>query len=282
MKSSLFFVTLLFTHFLHPLHEPNPTEEDIEDQRKIAAIFFRARAAGYDARKKRDFKRYLRKYPATVNTVFTSVPFFMDLAYRQLWTTFELLLNEHESDFSHYALNVSLTDKDRNNLIHVLIQTKAPSPLLIRTCSLFPHLLHEFNYEKRQHYIKDEEDESGIIITEHHTHTPLEFLILTKKDEWEKAQALLDYGAAITPTCIFIINKGKHPHTKRVFQQHRDKLAQVESLPVPIPLPADRRQLPAPPPLRRSGGRTQLQPSSSYRPPPEYHSLGFNSDEGSE
>ena len=152
---------------------------------------------------------------------------------------------------------------------------------MARTCHLFPHLLHESNYKERQHYVKHKDDETGTIIKKYKTDTPLEFLLQREQDEWGIAERLLDHGATITKRCDLIINQGKHPQIKRVFQEHRDELAQAESLPVPIPAPPPRRQLPGPPPLRRSGARTQLQPSPSYRPPPEYHSLGFNHDEGS-
>ena len=259
MKIRLNFFLLFLTISLYAVDEPN-NPDDQENIKRISELFKGAFRAQHSAKEKKEFQRYLRIFPETVNTIFTSVPFFMVLAFRKLWGTFQLLLDEHQLVHHFYALNVALTDKDRNNIIHVLIQTEAPPLILEQSCDLFKNLINKYNYEERQHYIKNEDKEGGYILKEYHIATPLEFLLLTKKDKWMTAQILLKHGAKITNIAKFIIGKGKHPETEKIFKKHSDKIAQIESLPLPdpLPFPIAQRAIPRPAPLRRSGGRINL------------------------
>jgi len=266
MKICLSFLLLFFTISLYAVDEPN-NPDDQEKIKRISELFEGAFRAQHSEEEKKEFKRYLRIRPETVNTIFTSVPFFMDLAYRKLWGTFQLLLDEHQLVHHFYALNVALTDKDRNNIIHVLVQTEAPPLILEQSCTLFKNLINKYNYEERQDYIKNEDKEGGYILKEYHMHTPLEFLLLTKKDRWVAAQILLKHGAEITDIARLIIGKGRHPETEKIFKKHSDQIAQIESLPIssPLPFPIAQRAIPRPVPLRRSDGRI-----NALLPPPEY------------
>jgi hypothetical protein len=278
MKSALLFMALLSLHLIHPLNQPNPTEEEREEQREVTAIFKRAQQAQYTIEGSTNLKTHLRRYPNTVNLKFTSVPFFMDLAYRQFWKAFKILLNEHEKHIPYYSIDTTLKDKDHNNLIHILVQTGAPLEILAQTCSLFPHLVNELNNEERQDckIVTDKDGKQKRLITKtHRILTPLEFLLITKKDKGETARTLLLHGAKITEIAKWQIAIEKHPKIEALFKKPPERLVQIESLPLPLPYPQPDSQpfflAPTPlgqrptnpHPLRRGGTRINLFLSSS-------------------
>ncbi|MCF7900258.1 hypothetical protein K9K77_01995 [Candidatus Babeliales bacterium] len=246
MKKSFFYFCILSTSFLYGLHESNLTEEEKVEENEKKTIFLFAHKAEYKNDYKEKLRENLRKYPHTINTCFNkTTPYFMDIAYRGWWHVFELLLEEQENKESPCDIYVSKKDKDRNNLIHVLIQTNTPPHLLERTCKLFPHLLKEYNYEEHQRVVPllaDNEREGDCIVFEYSTLTPLELLLITKKDPWVAAQILLKYGAKITDIARFSINNDKHPQTKQIFEKHTTQLNMIESLPLPYPLPSPRNR----------------------------------------
>lgn len=239
MKMSLCCFCILSTSFLYGLHESTLTEVEKEVEKEKLTIFLFAQKAEYRNDFKEELRQNLRKHPHIINAYLNkTTPYFMDIAYRGWWNVFELLLEEQENIESPCEIDIKKEDNNLNNLIHVLTQTKTPPRILERACKLFPYLLRKYNAEERQRLapLNPENNEEGHhIISEYVTLTPLELLLITKKDPWIEARILLKYGAEITDIARFALcnDKDKHPITTKLFEKHTEQLHEIESLALP-------------------------------------------------